>query len=97
MGMVKRRIYPRDITINIGRGEPVPEHPYPGQKWKEVGPQILCTRPISAPHRSYGIIRLLQGLTRQCFPSPIPNVISFHMKAGVEYSSVWEALMATGG
>ncbi len=36
MGMVKRRIYPRDITINIGKGEPEPEHPYTGQKWKEV-------------------------------------------------------------
>lgn len=36
MGMLKRRIYPRDITINIGEGEEIPEHPYPGQKWKEV-------------------------------------------------------------
>jgi DNA topoisomerase I len=36
MGKIKKRVYPRDITINIGRGEPVPEHPYPGQKWKEV-------------------------------------------------------------
>ena len=47
MGQLKRRIYPRDITINIGKGEAVPEHPYPGQKWKEVmnvtdaGPCIL--------------------------------------------------------
>ena len=36
MGCLKRRIYPRDITINIGPGEPVPAHPYPGQAWKEV-------------------------------------------------------------
>jgi DNA topoisomerase-1 len=36
MGLLKRRIYPRDITINIGEGEDTPEHPYPGQKWKEV-------------------------------------------------------------
>ena len=36
MGMLKKRIYPKDITINIGRGEPVPEHPYTGQKWKEI-------------------------------------------------------------
>ncbi|CAL5221032.1 g3151 [Coccomyxa viridis] len=36
MGKLKARIYPRDITINIGKGVPVPEHPYPGQDWKEV-------------------------------------------------------------
>ena len=36
MGCLKRRIHPRDITINIGVGEPVPAHPYPGQAWKEV-------------------------------------------------------------
>ncbi|CAD7695782.1 unnamed protein product [Ostreobium quekettii] len=36
MGCLKRRIYPRDITINIGKGVPVPDHPYPGQSWKEV-------------------------------------------------------------
>lgn len=36
MGKIKRRVYPRDITINIGEGEPIPEHPYPGQTWKEV-------------------------------------------------------------
>lgn len=36
MGKIKKRIYPRDITINIGKGEPIPEHPYPGQTWKEV-------------------------------------------------------------
>lgn len=36
MGKLKSRIYPRDIVINIGMEEPVPEHPYPGQQWKEV-------------------------------------------------------------
>jgi DNA topoisomerase I len=36
MGKIKRRVYPRDVTINIGAGEPTPEHPYPGQTWKEV-------------------------------------------------------------
>ncbi|KAK9807975.1 hypothetical protein WJX73_009376 [Symbiochloris irregularis] len=36
MGTLKRRIYPRDITINIGKEAPIPEHPFPGQKWKEV-------------------------------------------------------------
>ena len=36
MGKIKKRIYPRDITINIGKGVPIPEHPYKGQKWKEV-------------------------------------------------------------
>jgi DNA topoisomerase I len=36
MGKIKRRIYPRDVTINIGQGVPLPEHPYPGQNWAEV-------------------------------------------------------------
>eukprot|EP00775_Hariotina_reticulata_P011328 gene11328-11478_t len=36
MGKIKQRVYPRDITINIGKDASVPEHPYPGQKWKEV-------------------------------------------------------------
>ncbi len=36
MGFIKTRVYPKDITINIGKGEPIPEHPYSGQKWKEV-------------------------------------------------------------
>lgn len=46
MGMIKKRIYPRDIVINIGKGEPIPEHPYPGQTWKEVGGQSIhnCTK-----------------------------------------------------
>lgn len=36
MGMVKKRVYPKDIVINIGKNCPIPKHPYPGQKWKEV-------------------------------------------------------------
>lgn len=32
----RRRIYPKDIVINIGEGEPIPEHLYPGMDWKEV-------------------------------------------------------------
>ena len=36
MGMVKRRIYPCDIVINIGEGAPVPAHPYPNQGWKDI-------------------------------------------------------------
>ena len=36
MGKIKKRIYPRDITINIGVGAPIPKHPYPDQDWKEI-------------------------------------------------------------
>ena len=36
MGKIKKRVYPRDITINIGEGVPIPEHPFTGQSWKEV-------------------------------------------------------------
>ncbi|XP_010252639.1 PREDICTED: DNA topoisomerase 1 alpha-like [Nelumbo nucifera] len=36
MGKLKRRIRPNDITINIGKGAPVPECPIPGERWKEV-------------------------------------------------------------
>ncbi|XP_021849643.1 DNA topoisomerase 1 alpha isoform X1 [Spinacia oleracea] len=36
MGKLKKRIYPRDITINIGKDAPIPECPIPGQSWKEV-------------------------------------------------------------
>lgn len=36
MGKIKKRIYPGDVTINIGEGVPVPEHAFPGQRWKEV-------------------------------------------------------------
>lgn len=36
MGRVKGRIYPEDITINIGETEPVPECPVPGHKWGSI-------------------------------------------------------------
>ncbi|KAF8409650.1 hypothetical protein HHK36_005728 [Tetracentron sinense] len=36
MGKLKRRIRPSDITINIGKGAPIPECPIPGERWKEV-------------------------------------------------------------
>lgn len=36
MGKIKRRIYPRDITLNLGPGCPVPAHQYAGQSWREV-------------------------------------------------------------
>ncbi|XP_020590369.1 DNA topoisomerase 1 beta-like isoform X3 [Phalaenopsis equestris] len=36
MGKLKRRIRPRDITINIGKSAPIPECPIPGERWKEV-------------------------------------------------------------
>uniref|UniRef100_A0A453RXQ2 DNA topoisomerase I n=1 Tax=Aegilops tauschii subsp. strangulata TaxID=200361 RepID=A0A453RXQ2_AEGTS len=36
MGKLKRRIRPSDITINIGKGTPVPECPIEGESWKEV-------------------------------------------------------------
>ncbi|KAL9236257.1 hypothetical protein vseg_010950 [Gypsophila vaccaria] len=36
MGKLKKRIYPKDITINIGKEAPIPESPIPGQGWKEV-------------------------------------------------------------
>lgn len=39
LGMVKKRILPEDITINIGKGEPIPELPdflKDGHKWNEI-------------------------------------------------------------
>ncbi|KAI3926812.1 hypothetical protein MKW92_028234 [Papaver armeniacum] len=36
MGKLKRRIRPDEITINIGKGEPIPECPIPNERWKEV-------------------------------------------------------------
>ncbi|CAI0437369.1 unnamed protein product [Linum tenue] len=36
MGKLKRRIRPRDITINIGKDAPVPECPIAGESWKEI-------------------------------------------------------------
>ncbi|CAI9279853.1 unnamed protein product [Lactuca saligna] len=36
MGKLKSRIRPSDITINIGKGAPIPECPIPGESWKEI-------------------------------------------------------------
>ncbi|XP_002978794.2 DNA topoisomerase 1 beta [Selaginella moellendorffii] len=36
MGKLKRRIFPENIVINIGKGAPVPECPMPGHNWKEI-------------------------------------------------------------
>ncbi|GKB22217.1 DNA topoisomerase 1 alpha-like protein [Tanacetum coccineum] len=36
MGKYKKPIQPSDITINIGKGESIPECPIPSQSWKEV-------------------------------------------------------------
>jgi len=35
-GKLKARIYPSDVTINIGEDEKVPPSPIPGHDWKEV-------------------------------------------------------------
>jgi DNA topoisomerase I len=39
MGKLKCRIYPRDITINIGKGVPIPTHPYPDQEYAACMPR----------------------------------------------------------
>lgn len=36
MGKLKKRICPKDITINIGKDAPIPECPIPGESWKEI-------------------------------------------------------------
>ncbi|KMZ57043.1 DNA topoisomerase 1 [Zostera marina] len=36
MGKLKRRIFPHDITINIGKSAPIPKSPIPGERWKEI-------------------------------------------------------------
>lgn len=43
MGKLKCRIYPRDITINIGKGVTLPTHPYPDQKYAASRP---CALPV---------------------------------------------------
>ncbi|EFA76447.1 DNA topoisomerase I [Heterostelium album PN500] len=35
-GMLKTRIYPSDVTINIGKNEKVPPSPIEGHNWKQV-------------------------------------------------------------
>ncbi|KAI5055029.1 hypothetical protein GOP47_0030174 [Adiantum capillus-veneris] len=36
MGKLKRRIFPEDIVINIGKDAPIPECPMQGHRWKEI-------------------------------------------------------------
>lgn len=36
MGCLKRRVYPRDVTLNLSEGAPVPTPNVPGESWKEV-------------------------------------------------------------
>ncbi|CAH8279750.1 unnamed protein product [Arabidopsis lyrata] len=36
MGKLKKRIRPCEITLNIGKGAPIPECPIAGERWKEV-------------------------------------------------------------
>ncbi|CAN0915822.1 DNA topoisomerase 1 alpha [Linum grandiflorum] len=36
MGKLKRRIRPKDITINIGKDAPIPECPVEGESWNEI-------------------------------------------------------------
>ena len=41
---MQARIYPRDITINIGKGAKIPTHPYPDQKRAAVSvPYIIAS------------------------------------------------------
>ncbi|KAM9992000.1 hypothetical protein ACTFIZ_012657 [Dictyostelium cf. discoideum] len=35
-GMLKQRIMPSDVTLNIGEGEVIPPSPIAGEKWKEI-------------------------------------------------------------
>eukprot|EP00494_Astrolonche_serrata_P024841 UN25101 len=35
-GMIKKRLWPEDITLNIGRGQPIPKCPIEGHRWKGV-------------------------------------------------------------
>eukprot|EP01018_Ginkgo_biloba_P029459 Gb_13084 [translate_table: standard] len=36
MGKLKKRIYPEDITINVGKNAPIPECSVAGHRWKEI-------------------------------------------------------------
>ena len=36
MGKLKKRIYPEDITINVGKDAAIPECTMPGHRWKEI-------------------------------------------------------------
>ena len=57
MGVVKRRIMPEEVTINIAPGAPVPPCPMPGHAWKRVvhDPTItwlaFWTDPVGGNHK----------------------------------------------
>ena len=57
MGLIKRRVAPEEITINIAPGAPVPPCPLPGHSWKRVvhDPSItwlaFWTDPIGGNHK----------------------------------------------
>ncbi|KAJ7532871.1 hypothetical protein O6H91_13G023500 [Diphasiastrum complanatum] len=36
MGKLKKRIFPENIVINVGKDAPIPECPMPGHRWKEI-------------------------------------------------------------
>ncbi|KAJ7529666.1 hypothetical protein O6H91_15G061100 [Diphasiastrum complanatum] len=36
MGKLKKRIFPENIVINVGKDAPIPDCPMPGHRWKEV-------------------------------------------------------------
>jgi hypothetical protein len=67
MGKLKARIYPRDITINIGKGVPVPTHPYPDQKCVvQILPLPRSTHPSSV-HCGLVVAALLCQHFTRCF------------------------------
>jgi DNA topoisomerase I len=35
-GRIKKRVYPEQVTINIGKGVPIPKCPMPGHNWKGI-------------------------------------------------------------
>lgn len=36
MGKLKKRVFPEDIVINVGKGAKIPECTMPGHRWKEI-------------------------------------------------------------
>ncbi|CAA7025341.1 unnamed protein product [Microthlaspi erraticum] len=36
IGKLKKRIYPHDVTLILGKDAPIPECPIPGERWKEI-------------------------------------------------------------
>merc|ERR1711959_142502 len=51
MGMWKRRVYPEEVTINIGEDAEVPECPIPGRRWQgPTRPHRHLARLLERPH-----------------------------------------------